>query len=91
MTFYGGNVYDVEVYGDEDGFHMKLDTSEGEFDFLIHSVAQLLREQTQVIANWYEEGEDARRTYVPRVTQDDLDAYPLGDPKRITLEREMRR
>jgi hypothetical protein len=25
----------------------------------------------------------------PLVTEEDLDAYPLGDPKRITLEREL--
>lgn len=81
---------DVRVEADEDGWHLVVETNVGDFNFRIHAVAEKLSADVDAtIGAWLREGRRAAATYVPRITLDDLDAYPPGDPKRITLEREM--
>lgn len=78
----------VEVEADADGFRLIFRTDEGDrVEIKVHGVArELLATVQKEIGGWLEEGERARGTDPGRVTQDDLEAYPLGDPKRVALE-----
>lgn len=84
---------DVQVVGDEQGFELHVDTDEGDrFVFRIHHLAEQFGVNVdETIGAWLREREDARATYVPNLTEEDLQGYALDDPKRITLEREMNR
>lgn len=83
---------DIRIYGEEDGWKLAIDTDEGAtITVHIHPIAEeFYHEVNKTIGAWLREGEDARATYVPKLTREDLDAYPLGDPKRVSLEREIR-
>ncbi len=84
---------EIEVIGDEHGFVLVIDTDEGDrLRINIQRRAQAFAENVDsTIGAWLREGEAARLTRpIPgQITVDDLDAYPLGDPKRITLEKEL--
>jgi hypothetical protein len=83
--------YAVEIVSDEAGWELHLDTDEGRVIFNVHLCAEDLLTEAGKIGRWLAEGRAAAASYVPPPTEEDLDAYPPGDPKRITLEREMRR
>lgn len=75
---------------DEAGFELILSGHAAEYHFRIHGVAvELMRAVDREIRPWWQEGQDAAATYVPPITEEDLEAYELGDPKRISLERMM--
>lgn len=77
----------VKIDSDEDGFHLIVDTDEGTFDFRIQALAEALYDTVKhEIGPWLYERDMARGTGV-RVTEEDLDAYELGDPKRVELQR----
>lgn len=80
---------EVKIECDEDGFHLIVETEGGDyFNFSIHDVAEgFYWEARKTIGSWLSEREIARRSRP--TTREDLEAYPLGDPKRITLEREL--
>lgn len=80
---------DVQVVGDEQGFELHVDTDEGDrFVFRIHHLAeQFGKNVDETIGTWLREREDARATHVPNLTEDDLDGYDLGDPKRVEIQR----
>lgn len=80
----------IEISSDEAGFEMRVVTGDGDYTFNIHGVAwEFAAHVDAEIGSWRREGERARGTQPPRLTDDDLDAYPPGDPKRIALQRRM--
>jgi hypothetical protein len=92
MTTIIGKAESVEFISDENGWELQIETNVGTFRFNIHGcVLDLDQSYQHTIAPYLEEGRRAAASYRPPLTQDDLDGYPLGDPKRITLEREMNR
>lgn len=87
-----GTADSAHVEGGESGFELHVETNVGDFVFNIHSFAEAFAANVdREIGDWLREGDAARATMPSRITEDDLDAYPLGDPKRITLEQEMNR
>ena len=87
-----GRADSVKFVGDENGWELHIETDEGDTIILnVHSIAWDLAEHTAAtLGDWRHEGEMARASMPPRVTQDDLDAFPLGHYKRIELERAIR-
>lgn len=83
----------ARIEGDEDGFHLVIDTDEGDvLDLRIQGIAiEFAEEVDSTVGAWWREGQAAGATRPRRITEEDLDAYPLGSPKRITLEREIDR
>jgi len=87
-----GPAEDIEIVGDEDGWHIVIETNVGSFQFRIQPIAEeFYREVNDKIGGWLREGEAARATMPPRITEEDLDGYPLGHYKRSALEQEMER
>lgn len=87
-----GQADDIRIEGDEDGFHVLIETNVGDFDFRIHHLAEQFHGNVNdTIGSWLREAQEARYVHPGQITVEDLDAYPPGDPKRITLEREMNR
>jgi hypothetical protein len=85
-----GTADDARIVGDENGFELHIETNVGDFVFNIHHFAQAFAENVDAqIGAWLREGEQARGTRPPRITEDDLDGYPVGHYKRIALEQEM--
>ena len=82
---------DIRIYGEEDGWKLTIDTDEGAtITVHIHHLAETLAVTVDsTIGEWLREGQAARAKYVSRITEEDLQAYDLSDPKRITLEKEM--
>jgi hypothetical protein len=90
------NADSIKIECDEDGFHLIVQTDdpfehtrfrpETRFDFrLPQDCAEALHEQVNlIIGSWLAERESAR--YSVRVTEEDLEGYSLGDPKRIELQ-----
>lgn len=87
MTEYRGTAEAVRIESDERGWEIHLLTDEGWHVYNIHSEAQHLLEQVKPIAGWWAEGQDAARTYSRPLTEEDLEGYAPGDPKRVTLQR----
>lgn len=83
----------ARVEARENGFNLVVDTDEGATIVVrVHSVADELYESVQeTIGSWRQEREAARQTYLPPLSEEDLEAYEASDPKRIALEREMSR
>ena len=83
------NAEHVEIEGEEDGWYMRiLTTDDGSHNFRIHGVAWELAELVdRTLGEWRREGLAARGLPPLRLTEEDLDAYPLGSPKRIALQR----
>jgi hypothetical protein len=80
----------VRIDSDEFGWEMVVTTEEGyRIRFNIHGCADEVYEQARQIDRWQAEGRDAAAAYVPPVTRDDLDAYEPGDPKRLSLQRDI--
>lgn len=90
MRIYG-NADSVWIQGQEDGYHLIVETDEGDrINIRVQGVAdELLAAVKETVGEWVAEREDARATWPGRVTQDDLEAYPPGDPKRVELERQI--
>lgn len=90
MRLYG-EADSIKVEGQEDGFHLVIDTDEGDvLDLRIQGIAIEFAEHVDAtVGAWWREGQAAGATRPRRVTEEDLDAYPLGSPKRVTLEREI--
>jgi len=85
-----GKAESVTFEGGERGWEMRVETNVGTFCFNIHGCAwNLAQHADETLGAWRREGEDARATHVPRITEEDLEAYELGSPKRVALEREM--
>ena len=80
----------VRFVSDDDGWEMHVDTDVGRFVVNVHGCAWDLCDAVRPLQAWRAEGEHARATAV-RVTEDDLDAYELGDPKRVSLQHELDR
>lgn len=80
----------IRIVGDEDGFHMIVETDDGDqLDVHVHRVADLLYETVNgTIGVWVDERESARAWQVSAHVND-LDGYDLNDPKRVALEREI--
>ena len=84
-----GTANDVRIVGDENEWELVIETNVETFAFRIHHLAwDLAAHADETLGAWRREGENARATYVPRVTEEDLQAYDLNDPKRITLEQQ---
>lgn len=90
MRIYG-NADSIAVEGDEDGFHLIVETDEGDrINLRVQGVAdELLIAVKETVGEWIAEREDARATWPGRVTQDDLEGYDLSDPKRVEMERQI--
>lgn len=85
-----GQADSVNIDSDEDGFVLVVETNVGEFAFNIHHLAEAFAANVNsTIGAWLREGEAARASYVPRITEEDLQGYNASDPKRYTLEQEM--
>jgi hypothetical protein len=82
------DAHTLKIESDERGWELHIDTDNGNFVFNIHSLAWDFADEVKVIQGWRMEGEAARYGARP-ITPEDLEAYELGDPKRISLEREM--
>jgi hypothetical protein len=84
---------EAHIEGDDDGFHLIVETADGDhFNFRIHGFAEeFFQNVKEEIGDWLAEGRRAATSYVPRPTEDDLEGYDRGDPKRVALEREMTR
>jgi hypothetical protein len=80
---------EITVTSDERGWELHIDTDQGALVVNIHGVAWDFAEDVRQIQRWRAEGEAARATMPPRITQEDLEAYEPGDPKRIGLQRIM--
>lgn len=87
MRIYG-NADSAKIECDEDGFHLVIETDEGDrINVRVHGVAdELLESVTKSIGAWVWERENARAT---RPAPIDLDGYDRGDPKRVSLERQL--
>jgi hypothetical protein len=87
-----GRADSVKIVSDECGWELHIETDEGDTIVVnVHSLAwDLAAEVDSTLGAWRREGEYARATMPPRVTEDDLDAFPLGHYKRIELERAIR-
>ena len=57
--------------------------------FNVHGITSALLPLVKPLEDYWNEGLAAAASYVPPVTRDDLDGYEPGDPKRISLEREL--
>jgi hypothetical protein len=80
---------EIKIDSDSEGFEMTVLSDEGSFTFNVHGCAvQLLEEVQRTIGEWWAEGQRYRGGPGP-VTEDDLEGYDLGDPKRISLQREI--
>lgn len=88
MRIYG-NADSIVIEGDEDGFHLIIETDEGDrINIRVQGVAdELLTAVKGTVGEWVAEREDARATRPGRVTQESLEGYDLSDPKRVELER----
>jgi hypothetical protein len=82
----------ARIEGDEDGWHLIIESDEGDrFNFHVHSIAwDFAKLVDQTIGDERRFAESCRGGPGP-ITEDDLEAYPLGDPKRIALEQQMGR
>lgn len=75
----------LEVEGDEDGWHLLVETDQGRYDFRIHGVAYEFAASRGLAAlrEWHAEGEAARRELAaaPRDVYEDGEPYAPDDPK----------
>lgn len=81
----------VRIETDEGGFHLVVETDEGDvIDVKIHDVVEdFYWNARKTIGSWLSERDAARFSRL--ATYEDLEAYDRGDPKRISLERELER
>ena len=87
MTTHHGRAESAWFESDENGWELHVDTEDGERHiFNVHHLTSGLLGIAKPLENYWQEGLAAAATYRPPVTQDDLDGYEPGDPKRIALE-----
>jgi hypothetical protein len=77
----------LEIEAEENGWVLHITDEDGLVtSFNIHDVAwDLPGLVDRTISAWRREGEDAVASARDRLTAEDLEAYPPGDPKRIAL------
>jgi hypothetical protein len=56
--------------------------------FSVHGISNTLDDAVAPIRDYWAEGRAAAAVFA-RPTRDDLDAYDPGDPKRVSLERDL--
>lgn len=80
----------LRVESTEDGFHLVAETDEGDvIDLRIHHLLPDFSEQVErTIGRWWRDGQAARLGVANRITREDVEAYPLGDPKRYAMQRD---
>lgn len=78
----------ITVISDEDGFHLIVETEDGDdLNIRVQGVADdLLQSVNVMIGAWTDEREAVQGT---RPSRADLDGYDLNDVKRVALEREI--
>ena len=87
MTINHGKADSAEFVADENGWELHVVDEGGDTHvFNVHAITSALLPIAYPLVKYWTEGMAAAATYVPPVTQDDLDAYEVGDPKRVALE-----
>jgi hypothetical protein len=82
-----GRASDAFFTSDEDGFELHVETEDGERHvFNVQHITSKLLPIAYPLEQYWNEGLAAAASYVPPVSQEDLDAYEPNDPKRIALE-----